>query len=485
MKTKKVSLSFFHLLIFFIVLVLIIVGVIAIINSRQGNEEKAEEINYPFDGEGTGQNPYLIENIDDFEKLANIVNSGHTCEGVYFALTNSLDFSSADSFVAIANNNNLLFEGIFDGKENKIENFNMDFSGENVLYGIFGNNAGTIKNLRVTETINVEAEISKDEAFVALICAKNSGTIENCKTEGKISINYNGTNVNISAICAENTGSILNSSSSVEINSNNTKAGICAVNNGGTITNCSNTGNIQETKMVNVNTAGIVAENVGGVITSCNNSGKIIGQKVAGISAYSDGQIISCQNSGVINNLLPNSENTTENENSIFLAGGIAGNLASATMENCRNTGNVAGCQFVGGIVGQNQGTVSQASNDGTISKLEKVTDNAVAIGGVTGENSENGRIINSKNGGIINSTSSLEVYIAGICGIYEENSIIEQCENSGVIYVEANQVIPNEDLTDKCTMCTNIGGGSASIVDNGTAYLGIIYGMYQEKIQE
>ena len=45
--------------------------------------------------------------------------------------------------------------------------------------------------------------------------------------------------------------------------------------------------------------------------------------------------------------------------------------------------------------------------------------------------------------------------------------------------------MIPNEDLTDKCSLCTNTGGGSASKVENGKVYLGLIYGKYQNKEQE
>lgn len=486
MRTKKVSIRFFPILIFIIILILILIIYLITTLATKQPEKIEVEINYPFSGEGTQDNPYLIENTEDLIELSSIVNKGNTCKDIYFMLMDNIDFSSIEDYTTIANSNNLSFEGNFNGNEKSIENFNIDISNDETFYGLFGNNKGTIKNLKVISTINFEETVTKNDAYIGLVCAKNNGTIENCKVEGKIQIkiNNNDSNVKIAGITAENTGNILNSSSTVEINSNTTKAGICAINSS-TITNCNNTGNIQETEVNNVYTAGIVAENLGGVITSCNNSGKIVGQIVAGICANSNGNIISCQNSGVINNFLETNENLSENENSNFLAGGIAGILNTATMENCRNTGEISGVEIIGGVIAKNYGTISQARNEGTISKLEKVTNKNIAVGGIAGINLEKGRIINSKNSGKINSTASQEICIGGICGTYESNSIIEQSENSGTIYAEGNEVIPNEDLTDKCSLCTNTGGGSASKVENGKVYLGLIYGKYQNKEQE
>ena len=45
-----------------------------------------------FNGSGTSDDPYKIENIEDLLKLSENVNSGITYSNQYFELTNKLDF---------------------------------------------------------------------------------------------------------------------------------------------------------------------------------------------------------------------------------------------------------------------------------------------------------------------------------------------------------------------------------------------------------
>ena len=72
-------------------------------------------------------------------------------------------------------------------------------------------------------------------------------------------------------------------------------------------------------------------------------------------------------------------------------AGGVAG-LNGGTIINCRNTGSVSGRRMPGGITGRNFGTVSNCSNTGNI------TGDRMA-GGVVGEN-HNGTVTNCYNTG-------------------------------------------------------------------------------------
>ena len=422
-----------------------------------------------FNGSGTSDDPYKIENIEDLLKLSENVNSGITYSNQYFELTNKLDFQSDESYknpkakyddvnkdgkvedikTELTTANGFLpigdsehaFEGIFNGNDKTIRNYSVNIAQgaeNNVLVGIFGNNKGRIINLKVTVTISVDENI-------------------------------------------ENTKVLIGTANSIAIISNQLKAGIVALNyvennteNSGEITNCTNEGKIEEQTGSKYYTAGIVADNQNGNITSCTNNGKIDGKIVGGIAGKSTGYIVACQNTAEISNL-------KENSNDEEFAGGIVAILETATIENSKNTGNVIGSTNIGGIAGESKGTITQCRNDGQVSKVAGVICKTVNLGGLVGKNGEAARLSNSKNYGNVNSETDTLVNLGGICGILYNNSIVELCENNGAISGSGKEIIPNEDTNTNCASCTSNNGGSASTDDFGQLNIGIIYGKYQE----
>ena len=48
---------------------------------------------YCWDGTGTVETPYLIQSVEDLQKLAEAVNSGISYPGAYFLLTGDLDLN--------------------------------------------------------------------------------------------------------------------------------------------------------------------------------------------------------------------------------------------------------------------------------------------------------------------------------------------------------------------------------------------------------
>ena len=320
MKTKQVSIRLFPLLIIILVIIAIIITAIVVLN-RTGNEKK-DEIIHQYAGSGTVDDPYRIEKVEDFIKLLRNIANGTTYKDTYFKLINRLDFqddssyldindttygdlnadgnidgvklelTTGNGFYGVIDEESSSFEGNFNGDNKTITNLIMNIPEGNTKtnIGLFENNKGTISNLRIIGNITTTNEyIENINMNIGMLASRNEGTIQSCRIEGNIKVLENAENANIliGGIVGENVGTILDSSSSVNIESNCQKAGITARNtvdsnilNSGVITNCSNNGEIKETSNSNNYTAGIVAEN-NGVLTSCTNNGKVEA-KIAG-----------------------------------------------------------------------------------------------------------------------------------------------------------------------------------------------------------
>lgn len=516
MAKKRISISIFQIFIALIIIISIII--ITIVVKKNVDFEQigvSEELEKDFSGSGTKEEPYKIENIEDLVKLSEKVNSGKSYSNQYFELTNKLDFQSDESyanannkygdlnrdgkiepiktelttsngFQAIGNTEEHPFEGTFNGNNKTIKNLliSVNSENENIMAGLFGNNKGTILNIKVIGNITVNENLENKKIYIGMISAKNEGILQVCNTEGEIKAINNGANniIQAAGIVAENMGKISDSASNVNITASQLKAGITAKNtvvdgieNSGTVINCTNIGSIKETIGSDCYTAGIVAENEKGNITSCNNNGAVEGRKVGGIAGISTGSIIACQNTGNISNP---KEESTDTE----LAGGIVGVLDTATVENCKNTGDILGLTNVGGIAGENKGSISQCRNEGNISKINGVIGKNVNLGGIIGTNSPTAKLTNSKNYGGVSAETDNLVNMGGICGLLYNTAVIESCENNGGLNGAAKVITPNEDTSINCTACVNNSGGSAENTDFGELNIGIIYGKFKEK---
>lgn len=155
-------------------------------------------------------------------------------------------------------------------------------------------------------------------------------------------------------------------------------------------------------------------------IYNCTNSGEIKGNgsNLGGItgSTLSGVTIGNCTNKG-------NIEGGTKS-----CYGGITG-LANARgcIIGCTNKGDVTGCNSVGGIAGENAGSIDNCVNEGNINTD---TYQAGGIAGVSGAEKINTKITNCINKGRITGKS---MNIGGIVG-WSLNLELSKCCNSGVI---------------------------------------------------
>lgn len=176
-----------------------------------------EKVNDPNPGElagdGNEENPLMVQSIEDLVSLSNSVNNGNSYSGLYIKLEKTLDFASNNSYalkeslqpgglkekmtsgvgfrpigVSTGYIDCFRFLGTFDGNDAELRNLYMnviiDFDNYEFLgIGLFGNNHGTIENLKITG--NIKGELS-NSASVGGICGDNQGNIVNCYNYVKI-----------------------------------------------------------------------------------------------------------------------------------------------------------------------------------------------------------------------------------------------------------------------------------------------------------
>ena len=243
---------------------------------------------YDIDDDGTKEAVYEISNAGQLYWFAGLVNG--TLDGVEqntlanAILTanitvneNLLDSLQYDTEGNVSNGSDFItwtpiadwmgnrttqYSGTFDGNNKTVSG--LYFNGDSTCIGLFGSSEadGNIKNVGVVDSY------FKGNDHVGGVCGNNGGTITNCYNAG-----------NLTAI-----------ESSADI------GGICGYNNGGTVTNCYNTGTVTAT--------GSVAS-VGGVcgcstapISNCYNIGTVTATSssadISGICGYNFGPIKNC-----------------------------------------------------------------------------------------------------------------------------------------------------------------------------------------------
>lgn len=306
--------------------------------------------------DGSEENPYLITCEQDLIDLAERVNSGDDCEGLYFKQTVDIELNDfvPIGYYSFTTYSVISFNGTYDGNNKEISGTIGD--ADTRCQGLFGavGTEGTVKNVINTATV-------VGFGYTGGIVGENRGTIINCCNKGDIicEIGYNiggivGNNYGTVEYCY-NTGDVITTSGDCV-------GGVAGF--AGTIKNCYNTGNVTATYADKV---GGVAGCVGDLIEDCYNTGSVTSETnmIGGVVGYSVGIMENCYNTG---DVMGGS-----------VVGGVAGNGYST--KNCYNTGNVSGDGMIGGILGDNAGTIENCYNAGSVTSLYDY-DFAISAGG-------------------------------------------------------------------------------------------------------
>ena len=268
---------------------------------------------HPWNGMGTDSEPFLIQNEDDMDRLATLVNGGKTYEGVFFRQTHNLDYTGK-TYTPVGNADNRPFQGTYNGDARTMTGINVN---QGNYVGVFGHigSQGTVRSLSFAGTNSFSG------SYVAgSIAGWNFGTIDWCF-------------VQIGA--------------NVSVNSGDYGGGIAGANYG-TINQCDNRANV-------------TANCAGGIAGLNSNNGTITGMNyatVTGIGAC--GGIVGENDSGTITGQHEGSVNCTNNYG---CCGGIVGfNLGQGVVEYCLSNDLMTAVveSFTkGAIAGRNDGTLT------------------------------------------------------------------------------------------------------------------------------
>jgi hypothetical protein len=324
-------------------------------------------------GPGTGEkdNPFIIAKASDLVAFRDQVNAGETFEGRYFALVANISlggaewepiglFNYTDKEMLYSFNYGIdleydnFFAGCFDGRGYTISNFKI--TKPYPMAGLFGRNAGTIKNLNVKNyfvDISIDGgnpyineELFQTDGMVFVwtggLAGRNYGLIENASATGDISVSVTNmgeyTMVALGGLVATNwpTGIIRTSYATgdvLAISTYEAAAGGLVAGNYGIVENCYATGNA-EAQAISAWAGGLVTRNHNRV-ENCYATGnaKALGSKLFELSIT-------------------------------YITGGYAGGLMAtnwytATVKDVHAAGNAEASGVyatAGGLVGWNQG---------------------------------------------------------------------------------------------------------------------------------
>ena len=124
------------------------------------------------------------------------------------------------------------------------------------------------------------------------MCGSNYGTITNCSNKGNVGEDDDS----VGGVSGSNYGTITNCNNAGIVSGKSYVGGVCGKNsNGGTVTNCNNTGEVRGTSQY---IGGLSGDNDSSSITNCNNTGEVkaTGKFVGGLSGgnYNNGTITNC-----------------------------------------------------------------------------------------------------------------------------------------------------------------------------------------------
>ena len=392
-----------------------------------------------LEGEGTEDNPYVINSIEDLIYFAYDVRNGNTYDGKIVTLGLNLDFNSSKSYIdafrtdyaeygydgelktllttgegfksigtitPYSEGKQYSFAGTFDGNNKIIYNLYLNKKTANSSsIGLFGSNYGTIKNIQIFNS-NLFID-NTSTTFFGGIVGYNYNNIVNCKIRGNIKFNGSGFLIIGSITGRNDENSLIDScQSNVNIsgtNNNNCRIGGIYGDGSGVIENCYNMGNI----LSNTNGAENALGGIGGVgssiIQKCYNIGNITGiNKLNGVSVGGiqggAATIVNCYNKGDIV-----SSSNGENNNAHASGIGISGEVT-----NCYNSGKI------------------NANSSGKYSRAAGI--------------SLNGKANNCYNMGNIKATGAniTEINIGGIISL---NGTSTNCYNIGTIQLEGGNV--------------------------------------------
>jgi len=349
------------------------------------------DVSKEFKGEGTAENPYLVETPADLAFLAEKVNGGESYAGKYFKQMADLDLGSKE-WKPIGDRSALPFSGIYDGNGYKIVNFYQSFQYR--FGGLFAYmkaiDGFTPALLNVTlegkmDTVTRKGDIYSgallgwvDQSKTDSVLNDNKVLVANCTVDVDMTFDSTGLGNTASVIIApvfSRTGSVV-------------------------VYNCVNNGDINAIADGHqITVGGVVAYVVDADVVNCVNNGKIT-VKLNGAKDIYGGGVVGAVATSLgkckVENCVNNADLSFNGGNSNY-TGGVVGCVSSSAGTSINNCANVASLTsesssasalpYGGGILGYAARpgvTVTNSYNSGAIATIDENNNND-APGGIAG----------------------------------------------------------------------------------------------------
>lgn len=378
----------------------------------------------PLTGQGTQASPYVINNVADWNNLADYINATNDqFEGKYLKLSADIDFTGA-TFKALFENDADLLNGTLDGDGHSV-NFG------NGLYIPGGNLHGPIRTIGENGTLQnftFLGTIASGKANCGAVTGRVYGTLRNITSQ----VNYtlSGSLSGASAFGTAYPGAqIIGCVNKGDITSGGTYlAGLFSdAQTGVTFTDCSNQGKL--TSMFN-GTAPSSAQGIGGMIGGATSV-----------------KMTRCFNSGTF---------FFVNKPVMYGVGGLIGyaksttaNTDSTVLVNCYNTAAIEAGFMIGGLIANIDGSTTipnpihlrDCYNSGDLISLGTASKTNGAIGGLLTMYTLGTEILGCYNTGTIMNNNTKQAYAAGIVAYYKAAPtaaapmLIANCRNEADIF--------------------------------------------------
>ncbi len=482
----------------------------------------------PFgSGDGTEEHPFTIchrEHLQNIDPRASDGGQGEAPNAnldAHFQLRDDIDFENAViQPIAHAHweGEDLLdsFQGFLDGNGHTVSNFTIDLPEHNraALFGAIGEE-GAVIDLHLTGI-----DVTSDQDSVGGLAGRNDGIIRGASVSGAVDGRKR-----VGGLVGRNSGEIYDSTSSAGVAGEENVGGLVglsvaqalvtnstavnsAVEGGDTIGGLvgRNNGTVEDSRTEDSGVTGdsqiggLIGRNGAGVDDSAVRNVEVssTGDQVGGLVGYSDsGGVITASETdeesvvtGVdrVGGLVGRSHGeihssrgggTVEGAEAV---GGLVGQLGpedsdeiSATVDRSHATSQVTGVNFVGGLVGSNDGGVATSWASGSVTGSDRMIGGLVGLHGGSIEESTATGDINAPNAHRVGGLVGLARWGSEIRDTYAKGDVVGEDRVGGLIGFVAggenpNAIVRTSYSTGKPTGQTLvgglIGGGPGDVID-------------------
>ena len=362
-----------------------------------------------------GDQPELISCAEDLLALAELVNSGETCEGRRFVMTDDIDISAIGAFTPIGDGLTSedgvrrVFKGSFSGGSHRITGLHIEPGPEYQYAALFGmTEGGEITGLSVTG-----AFVSGAHSAGGVTGYANGTVLDDLLFEGSVRASFSAGGITASCENVVITGCEVRAA----VESSEYAGGVCGIAGHAHFTNCTPSGTVSSL----TDAGGVAGYAFDSALVSCANRARVSGgDYVSGaVGIAQTTSFECCENLGPI---------TGER-----FVGGIAGRCCGSDFTACVNRGAIFGEDYIGGVIGWSDDGADFGDNGLINYMLECMNTGSVTgnwgVGGLIGDSHDavvwdcfnTGRIISDQ-------------YAGGLTG-YTAESSFSRCYNAGSVF--------------------------------------------------